>query len=184
MDVCFFWWLPFKVPLLQSNRNSLEYLSFSGILKGKLSFLPSVQGKAQFVRTTSFLLASPLLSHRTPHLWHYWSPNVWGFPPHQAILCNASWASDKATRFWHSLPGDSVRSHTWRVLAHKTVLHPLAAPPSGSSLCFWPTGYSLWRFRQPPPWTSDSSCKSKLLPELLTNWQQIRSSHHPLLRFD
>ena len=38
-----------------------------------------------------------LLSHRT---LHFWSPNLWKFSPHQAIICDVSQVSNNLTKFW------------------------------------------------------------------------------------
>ena len=56
------------------------------------------------------------------------------------------------------------------------------APPlqvSVASLCLW-SPRCRWRFLWPSPWTSDTSHKSRLLPELLINWAQTRGSQDPL----
>ena len=100
-------------------------------------------GTERVNRKTHFPCGSSLdYSHRTLYLGHFWSPNVWRFLPHQAIL-------------WHQLgvlyltplycvPGNSVRSHSLKSQSYTPVPHPL-------------------------PHTSDASHKSRLSPVLLTN---------------
>lgn len=44
----------------------------------------------------------------------FWSPNVWGFPPYQGLLHNASYESYSLTQFWHCPLG--FVSHPTRLL--------------------------------------------------------------------
>lgn len=52
-----------------------------------------------------------LLSHITLHFRLFWSPKVWEFFPHQAVLCDTSWVSYNVIQFWQYLPGDNQIPH-------------------------------------------------------------------------
>ena len=64
--------------------------------------------------------------------------------PTSKQFSNTSWVSYNSAQFWHSLPGDSIRSHRLRAQSYKThtpipLLTPIASP--GHHLCFWSTAY-------------------------------------------
>lgn len=68
-----------------------------------------------------------------------------GFPHHQTILqfsVDPSLASYNLTRFWHYLPGDSVRSHRWRAQSCKIAHFRHQWQVQFALLCLWPArGY-------------------------------------------
>ena len=49
---------------------------------------------------------------------------IGGSPHIQEILCDTSWMSYNSIKFWHYLPGDSVRFHRLRAQSYKTAPLP------------------------------------------------------------
>ena len=66
---------------------------------------------------------------------------MWGLSTHQVVLCDTSWVSYNWVQFWHSPPGDSIRSHRLKSLSHKTstpqLQMPVTSPTSFTLLTTW-----------------------------------------------
>ena len=64
-----------------------------------------------------------------------------GLSTHQAVLCDTSWVSYNWIQFWHSPPGDSIRSHRLKSRSHKTstpqLQMPVTSPTSFMLLTTW-----------------------------------------------
>ena len=75
------------------------------------------------------------------------------FPTPTSNSPDTSWMSYNSTQFWHYLPRESFRSHSLRTQSYKTI----------------------------PYTVSDTCCKSRLSPVLLTNQLEIEASSHPSL---
>lgn len=96
-----------------------------------------------------------------------WAPNVWRFSPHRPAILhissfpNETEVSKNSTKFWHCVPGESIRFRRLRVQSRLPKFHlPLApthtlqtqtASPGYSHLCFNQLAIDRG-FQQCPPW--------------------------------
>ena len=99
---------------------------------------------------TSFLPVS--LLYYSQKTLHFWAPNVCKlFPTPSNSLTPA--ACSTISQFWHCVLGDSLRHCRLRAQSHKTDHSPPAIPPTT---------------------TSDTSCKLRFSPVLLTNYRSSK----------